>query len=340
MLKSKHFDSRIELLRIVSMYFIVLSHFSIYGNWVNLDHINGVQKVKILVFSPLGPAAALCFFLITGFFSKYNVELNVKIKKSYKRILSVWGQTFFYSVTVGIVLHLFYKTSLIALFKSFFPFTLNEYWFVTCYILLALFAPYIDLLVSQLSPSNLRRLVIILVLLQILPLLLNKIINQLLLAITMYVVGAFIARNSDSVKKLQLKQVLFTFFFFFLMEILSIYVLSEIGLGFNSLFHFTYFFGAIVIAVPLFIIFIKLKPFSNVVINNISKGVFSIYLVTEQFNMRSVIWNKILNVNAYEKSPWLPVYGIVVVFCILCICILFDYLRRLIVIMLRKIKLG
>lgn len=243
-------------------------------------------------------------------------------------------------MTVGIVLHLFYKTSLIALFKSFFPFTLNEYWFVTCYILLALFAPYIDLLVSQLSPSNLRRLVIILVSLQILPLLLNKIINQLLLAITMYVVGAFIARNSDSVKKLQLKQVLFTFFFFFLMEILSIYVLSEIGLGFNSLFHFTYFFGAIVIAVPLFIIFIKLKPFSNVVINSISKGVFSIYLVTEQFNMRNIIWNKILNINAYEKSPWLPVYGIVVVFCIFCICILFDYLRRLIVIMLRKIRLG
>lgn len=95
MLKSKHFDSRIELLRIVSMYFIVLSHFSIYGNWVNLDHINGVQKVKILVFSPLGPAAALCFFLITGFFSKYNIELNVKIKKVTNAFYLFGGKHFF-----------------------------------------------------------------------------------------------------------------------------------------------------------------------------------------------------------------------------------------------------
>lgn len=242
------------------------------------------------------------FLFNNGFFSKPDIELNIKIKKSYNRILSVWGQTFFYSVVVGIVLHLIYKTSVIAVFKSFFPFTLNEYWFVTCYILLALFAPYIDLLINQLSSSNLKRLVIILLLLQILPLLLNKIINQLLLAITMYIIGVFIAKNSDSIKKLQMKQVLFAFVFFFLMEILSIFLLAKIGLDFNSLFHFTYFFGAIVIAVPLFILFIKLKPFSNIIINSISKSVFSIYLVTEQFNMRNIIWNKILNINEYEKK--------------------------------------
>lgn len=68
MMKSKHSDSRIELLRIVSMYLIVLSHFSIYGDWMHLDHLDEIQKVKILIFSPLGPAAALCFFLITVFF--------------------------------------------------------------------------------------------------------------------------------------------------------------------------------------------------------------------------------------------------------------------------------
>lgn len=75
------------------------------------------KNIDILAF---GSRCSIMFLFNNGFFSKPDIELNIKIKKSYNRILSVWGQTFFYSVVVGIVLHLIYKTSVIAVFKSFF----------------------------------------------------------------------------------------------------------------------------------------------------------------------------------------------------------------------------
>lgn len=75
-------DSRIELLRIISMFLIVLSHFSVFGNWSNKSSLTALQTTRALLFDALGPAAAICFFLITGYFSnKAGRQIKIQVKK-------------------------------------------------------------------------------------------------------------------------------------------------------------------------------------------------------------------------------------------------------------------
>ena len=73
-------DSRFELLRIISILMITVSHFSIYGNWSNLGSITPLETLKILSLDALGPIGAVIFFMITGFFIS-NKDLVQKIKK-------------------------------------------------------------------------------------------------------------------------------------------------------------------------------------------------------------------------------------------------------------------
>lgn len=48
-------DSRFELLRIASMFMIVISHFAVYGNWDDISSISAIDTTRILVLDILGP---------------------------------------------------------------------------------------------------------------------------------------------------------------------------------------------------------------------------------------------------------------------------------------------
>lgn len=55
-------DSKFEILRIISMIFIVISHYSLWGKW------NDANKFKYLVYQPLGQIGVCVFVLISGYF--------------------------------------------------------------------------------------------------------------------------------------------------------------------------------------------------------------------------------------------------------------------------------
>lgn len=92
-------DSRFELLRIISILMITVSHFFIYGNWSNLGSITPLETLKILSLDALGPIGVVIFFMITGFFIS-NKDLVQKIKKTQVKVRTVWGKIFFYSVSM------------------------------------------------------------------------------------------------------------------------------------------------------------------------------------------------------------------------------------------------
>lgn len=89
-------DSRFEFLRILGMIMIVLSHFSIYGNW-DTSNISAIGTVRLLAFDGFGPIGAMIFFIISGYF--YNKkDINTRANKSRKKAILTWMKTFFGSV--------------------------------------------------------------------------------------------------------------------------------------------------------------------------------------------------------------------------------------------------
>src|SRR5699024_3321610 len=186
-----------------------------------------------------GAAAAVCFFIITGYFSVKKESFKSKEKKSISKFVNVWTQTFFYSSIIGIILFFTKKVGLVSLLKSFLPLTLSEYWFVTCYLLLMIFSPYLDLIGDKLSNRRFLRLLIILSLLQIPALLKNAIVNQFFLALLGYFSGKYIYLNKEKFEKIRKRFLCSLLIIIYLIDLLSIFVMRSIGVQFQRSGHFT-----------------------------------------------------------------------------------------------------
>lgn len=337
--KKKLRDSRIELLRIISMFLIVLSHFSVFGNWSNKSSLTALQTTRTLLFDALGPAAAICFFLITGYFSnKAGRQIKAQVKKSTNKIKSIWAQTLFYSIGIGLLLYIIQVVPLgiVALAKSFLPVILNQYWFITCYILLILFSPYIGVMIDNLDKVQFKRLVLVLFSLQVPALLGNQIISKFLLAILGYLIGKMIAIEKNQVVNIKGSILLLIGLLIYAFDLLSIFLMRYIGFPLGHSAHFTQYILAVCLAIVLFIAVLKLKPFSNKTVNYISKSVFAVYLITEQPSMRMVLWGPLLNVKQYQNTTLFPLQGIWVVLIIFTVCIVIDMGRRGILRLIRR----
>lgn len=324
-MKEKNRDSRIELLRILAMCTIVLSHFFLYGNWHHLLRISPINTVRLLAFDALGPAAAAIFFIITGFFFHGSKDLAVRIKISKDKIFKIWRKTFLYSILLTLLLlGVGISLSTKMIITSFLPIILNEYWFITCYIILILFSPFLDELINILDNKQLIILNSYLIAMLILKFANNSSIGMLVVAISGYLIGATIRINEEKILKIKTKYLLFILIFIYCCEILSIYGLRYIGVKFAHCAFFSQYLSAIIIASCAFILFLRIPFFINKTVNFLAQGVFAVYLITEQISVRKILWSKIVNMDRFQNSSFLYIISFITVIGIYCICSLFD----------------
>ncbi|MFT8460014.1 MAG: acyltransferase [Liquorilactobacillus ghanensis] len=320
-------DSRIELLRCVSMFLIVLSHFSLYGNWIGKNEFSPIFTVKTLLYNPLGIAGGVCFFIISGYFGFNKDSFEISLKKSKKRVFKTWIPTFFYSVVICLIIYFFHLNyvSKLSIVKSIFPIMFNEYWFITCYVVLILLSPYLNLVLKKLSKSYYRKFILLLFIFQIAALLENNIFNQFLIAFTSYVIGFYLRKYDVYVKE---KYLLLYFILVYFLGLLSIYISKLIGLPFKSTSHFLPYILTVCLGTIIFLVFHELKPFKNKIVNTISTQVFAVYIITEQPQFRNILWSQIINTKQYQNSILFPLQGLLICFCIFIICIFIDSIRN------------
>lgn len=146
-------QSNFELLRIVSMFFILTLH--IIGIGLGFyDKEGDISNIKLLIesFSIIG---VNCFILITGYFG-----INFKIKS----LVSFVSQCFFYSLAIPLVFLSFDHNSLNLrnLISSFFPFGHNTWWFIGPYLCLYLVSPALNIFINSTSKKQFLIAIIIL----------------------------------------------------------------------------------------------------------------------------------------------------------------------------------
>ena len=325
----KERKSNLELLRITAMLLIVASH---YAGWVVPAFAAERISVNRILNQTLcfgGGAGNILFFLISGYFFQNSF--------SKKKIFVVWSEMFFYSVICFIAAYILSGVVGIgSLIAAIFPFSHGEYWFMTSYMILMILLPWIGILIDNMDCRQHKRLLLLLFLfcsvIPSIPGCPTTAISDAGFYLFIYLTGTYVRRYpniySES-RKLNMAAVLIC-----LVSIAGSIVCFDF-LGKNGGFfaenagYFTRMRSPFVILFSwaLFNVFRKMEMKDNKVINYISGSVFAVYLIHNNKNIRSYIWENIFK-NIEADSLYLPLHLIISVSGIFVVCVLFDTLRR------------
>ncbi|CUS26949.1 Putative membrane protein [Paucilactobacillus oligofermentans DSM 15707 = LMG 22743] len=323
-------NSSIELLRIFAIFMIVISHLSLYGNW-NVNNLSVIKKTELLMFEPLGSIGAAIFFIITGYFSYSNHQIiSLKIQKSLQKVLTIWTEVIFYSLIICFIaiFLLQIKPNLLLIAKAIFPICLNEYWFVTAYVLLMILEPFIVETLITIDKRIFLYLIIILYLCLFLGLANNDMISRFSITIASFLIGAYIRKYSIKIDILKTKFLFLFVCVLYLFELLILYVMNYIGISFLNSLYFTNFVLPVFIASFIFILSIRQKEFNKASINSISKCVFAVYLITEHPMLRNILWNDVVNPRRFQNSLWFPIFSLIITISIFLVCCAIDMVRQ------------
>ncbi|MCR1901918.1 acyltransferase family protein [Ligilactobacillus apodemi] len=336
----KERNSNFELLRIVCMFFIVLHHFSIHGiatngNFVAFKGSFGNLFVAELLAS-LGKPAVMIFVFISGFYL-----INSKFKL--KRILNLLWKVFTYSVLILLLVWLLQigNLSLKNIIVSFLPTSYGAYWFITDYVILSLFVPFINKFILSSDRRFFEMFILTLWLVSsLIPTFLAKSAlsnNELLLFLLFYSVGAYIRLYITDRVELKKFAKYFTligslalFGGIVVLNILSL--ISSRNIFSRSAMHLTTIDStvALIFAIGVFLYFTSRPKFSSAIINVISASSLAVYIISDNPLLRGVIWQSIfhVNVNSQTMNPWmLLLYGLMSTTLIYIFCTIIDIIK-------------
>ncbi|HEL1756366.1 acyltransferase family protein [Streptococcus suis] len=340
MKKSIERDSKLELIRIFSMLFIVSSHYVLHGGIVNevtgFD-FNGLTSDFLYIGGKIG---ANLFIMLSGYL------LCDCIYKT-ERLLKTALITLFYS-TIGLLLGLivFNDISVIDIIKSFFPIITDRYWFVTTYFLILVFMPYLNYAIIILNKKQLEFLLLLgFVLWCFIPTFFNQDLNfsNFIWFIFLYILGSGMKKYKflyvDTAKSFIISLV------FYLLIFISIQLLKLCSLQSEFFETKIYFFtNSHSILTFFFTVFffngmLSLKSFTNYWINKVAKATFAIYLIHDNDFIREWLWKDLLKVSDYRHSSifiWHYIFSILLIFLI---GVILEILREVVFKMLLEDKI-
>lgn len=324
-------NTNVEILRIFAMFLIVLSHYVVHSGVINTELPLGFSRFLFEVGS-LGNIGVILFVLITGYYS-IGKSNPFKLKK----LMSIICQVLFYSMT-------FYSLfcalgmehfSAVEFIRNLFPITFKQYWFVTVFVVLYIMAPYINILLNNLSRKrHLQLLAISLVLFSVFPTLTAQSFygNELIQFILFYSVGAYLRKYKDNFFYNR-KNAWFMLIGCSLIIVASIIVFDLLGTHWAIFGKYSKYLlnrnsiVSIMLSISLFSLFIKKKPFTNNIINKVAGCAFGVYIISDNCYVRNVLWTSILSVPNFANSPILILHLIGSVLIVYLVCSVIEFIR-------------
>lgn len=333
----KQRNSSIEVLRIIAMLLIIISHFSVHGvdDFTPICDLTPCFNKYLLQSTQLGSLSVDIFVMITGYFC---VKSTFRVEKLIKLIL----QVFFYSMLIFIVFTAtgLAEFSIKALITSFFPAIFKKYWFFTAYLLLYMLTPFINKYLNAENRKNhLILIIILLFVLRYIPLVVSAINESSQGSIEFaefflsYIVGAYLRLYPDNFLNKKNNSVI-------ALIVCSVLTVSSVGaITFASKYvsalsnHITMFYGRtstliIIIAASSLIISSKINIGENKFINAVSACTFGVYLIHDNKYVRNFLWNDIVHAADHVYSKTLVLYIIAVALSVFIVCVAIDFIRQ------------
>ena len=310
-------QSNFELLRILSMLMIVAHHFGVHSGWQGGGYPNfNIYLIRFLSIG--GKIGVNLFILISGYFL---ITSKFSIKKLIKLIL----QTVFYSLlfyiifaSIGMVQFSFYD-----LIRSIFAIATNQYWFVSCYVIMYILSPFINkALLNSSKKAHLGLIAVLLLFQSVYPFIFNEnLFSNVGWFITVYVIASYIKLYSPKI--LDKKAFYIPVTLVLLVVIACCYMFFYINLW--EFFNLV----CVVFCVALFCWFKNIKIKNNKFINTISKTTLGVYLIHDNGLFRRVLWNRLLNAPFHATLNSFVLFALVAIIVVFAGCSVIDLLRDL-----------
>ena len=139
-------QSNFELMRIVSMFMIIIWHIFLYG--VNMDTAAPNIKLFFDFFRSIMVVHVNSFILVSGYFL-----VNSSFKMS--KLIKLNDSVVFYKIIIYILFVYFglATTDSISIIRNFFPLDLENYWFIRIYMIMYIFSPFYNSFINNISKN-------------------------------------------------------------------------------------------------------------------------------------------------------------------------------------------
>ena len=332
-------DFGLDLLRIICMLMVVCLHAFNHGGLVEGTLVPSTANFYLgnAMFTLCLPAVN-CFVMISGYFL---CTADFKLKK----LISIWGQAFFYSISItSIAMLLGHQAfSFKELVKSILVILLKRYWFVTAYVLMYAVSPFLNCAIRALDRKT--HLLCCCTLLGIFSVLHNMMyisdfggINggySFLWFCILYIVAAYFRLYVP--KRIKHQKWMLPGYFCsvllicgerFLAYWITPYIFGTVKL--TSLFYSYNSIMNVLAALCLFLFFRGVtvqNTFTEKLIAFFAPLTFAVYLISDHTILREVLWSW-LHPSAYYASPWMAFYVLACVVGIFFVCCAVEWCRK------------
>ncbi|MCD2256633.1 acyltransferase [Lactobacillus sp. CC-MHH1034] len=333
-------SSNFELLRIISMFMIILGHYALGSNWYFKPHI--YFKREIVEFLWIGGRLGVILFtLISGYFLATG-------KFKWKSLLNNWLEVIFYSWLFMIVIKasgtsLIHMTNMDIL-KNVFPVTFGvANWYATAYIILYLLSPFINKLIHSLTKHQYRMLLGILIFfISICGVFLSSPAvgsngYDVTSLFVIYLIGGYIRLFPEDFTQAHLKRYIWVFIGALIIGFLSVLMVDYINFHatgyFKNKYRYLYFLDGnspiqLVAGTSLFLTFKFLPLNHSKVINSLASTMFGVYLMHSNYFIVGPLWNNLVRGFRFNHTIVVLAYGALVAVAILAVGAMIDYLRQ------------
>lgn len=338
--------SNFELMRIISMLFIVLYHILVHGKI--LEHANGSIEVLLVFIESILLVHVNSYILLSGYFQS---ESKFKMSKFLKINNMIW----FYKVVIMLVLvwvGLIAMPDLITRIHTYFPIDYGTYWFMSSYLILYLISPILNKVINNSSQKYLRTIILILFIIISLGSTFSMDIfidtktgRSLSTFVLLYFIGAYIRKYpidfSYFMKPFTKKAKRLIYFLIFIScAIISTFcwigynhlvglgnIAGEVGsiLGFA---HISYASPIVILQSIAYILFFNTLDLKSKIINKIAGCSLAVYLISENIYIRQMLYDKIGLTEITVINLSLLVKLIILTIIIFTLCIIIEMLRQ------------
>ena len=346
-------SSNYELLRIFAMFLIVSCHivghciFRQFGSTSDvMNFYTGLKVNQIFsaLFVPAGDIGNSIFFILMGFFM-----VRASSKNHFVKIVRLFSEVVFYSF-VGILifastyasrLYCYEKVGSIGdickmLFQYLLPVTSEAWWFITSYIVIYVFSPYISELVKKINRKQFLIFLVVFYLVNALRWTNQSRYNIFFMSLQRVLLGCYIGLYKNKLNRYGGGVALLCISGLSL-SCISVYTKIQLGIT-DSIFQRFFLWAlnevgrnlCIFTGYFIFRLFQSIEIKTNRVINTISKTTFAVYLFHGAPLTVYFLFDFVFDAGKLYKSPLYIPYFILVVVLIFAISSLLEFLRNLI----------
>ena len=327
--------SKFELLRMLAMFMILLSHYCVHGvRAVTNYNIDLLHESFYYLCSSFGEIAVGIFFMLSGY-------LLYAKSPNFRRARNLLGQIYFYSILFLLVwggYRFLGKNQSVINAEYFinclFPIGRSTWWFISVYILLYVACDSFRCIFDEMGKNIFIKVILFFWLFFFfVPAFVGEPFRSLQRGIFFFLCGRY-CRIYKPMKD-KSKIVLFIAVIFFLIctvfiDFASVYVSSQFNISepvmkrFSSGVRSGFFIPFC--AILIFIIFEDIDIGSIKWINTLSAGTFGVYLIHDS-PLRMLIW-KVFRIKFAWETPFFALFAFFSCSLLFVLCIAIDLLRR------------